>query len=157
MFRWDSKQCRPWPDCSFRSSSIWVCTVCTGLSVPTSRSFLWVFLSWSFPSKNLLFIKCYLNIGTQIMSQYYINQLLQLCTARTAWSDSVIRSKTSLITESDLASVRSNRTSPRSDSVIKLVSVLFGKCTTLVITKYWPMETRLPLGDQWKAEKSGAF
>ena len=29
------------------------------------------------------------------------NQLLQLCTARTAWSDSVIRSKTSLITESD--------------------------------------------------------
>ena len=29
------------------------------------------------------------------------NQLLQLCTARTAWSDSVIRSETSLITESD--------------------------------------------------------
>ena len=50
------------------------------------------------------------------------NQLLQLCTARTAWSDSVIRSETSLITELDR-------------SVIKLVSVLFGKCTTLVITK----------------------
>ena len=50
------------------------------------------------------------------------NQLLQLCTAPTAWSDSVIRSETSLITES-------------SDSVMKLVSVLFGKCTTLVITK----------------------
>ena len=30
-----------------------------------------------------------------------LNQLLQLCTARTAWSDSVIRSETSLITESD--------------------------------------------------------
>ena len=29
------------------------------------------------------------------------NQLLQLCTARTAWSDSVIRSETNLITESD--------------------------------------------------------
>ena len=29
------------------------------------------------------------------------NQLLQLCTARIAWSDSVIRSETSLITESD--------------------------------------------------------
>ena len=39
----------------------------------------------------------------------------------TALSDSVIRSETSLIT--------------RSDSVIKLVLVLFGKCTTLVITK----------------------
>ena len=31
----------------------------------------------------------------------YNNQLLQLCRARTAWSDSVIRSETSLITESD--------------------------------------------------------
>ena len=29
------------------------------------------------------------------------DQLLQLCTARTAWSDSVIRSETSYITESD--------------------------------------------------------
>ena len=38
------------------------------------------------------------------------NQLLQLCTASTAWSNSVIMS----------------------DSVIKLVAVLFGKCTTLV-------------------------
>ena len=44
-----------------------------------------------------------------------------------------------------------------SDSVIKLVSVLFGKCTTLVVTKFWPMETRLPCGDQWKAEKLGGF
>ena len=32
---------------------------------------------------------------------HILNQLLQLCTARTAWSDSVIRSETSLITESD--------------------------------------------------------
>ena len=30
-----------------------------------------------------------------------LNQLLQLCTARTAWSDSVMTSETSLITESD--------------------------------------------------------
>ena len=30
-----------------------------------------------------------------------VNQLLQLCTARTAWSDSLIRSKTSLMNESD--------------------------------------------------------
>ena len=46
------------------------------------------------------------------------NQLLQLCTARTAWSDSVNRSASS-------------------DSVTKLVSVLFGKCTiyALVVTK----------------------
>ena len=32
---------------------------------------------------------------------YNINQLLQLCTAPTAWSDSVIRSETSLITISN--------------------------------------------------------
>ena len=54
----------------------------------------------------------------------YENQLLQRCTARTAWSDSLIKSETSLITESD---------------------------------QRWQMETRLPRGDQWKAEKSGAF
>ena len=41
------------------------------------------------------------------------NQLLQLCTARTAWSNSVIK----------LA------------SVIKLVLILFGKCTTLLVMK----------------------
>ena len=46
-------------------------------------------------------------------NQYY-NQLLQLCTAHTAWSDLVIRSA----------------------SVMKLLSVLFGKCTNLVGTKY---------------------
>ena len=46
----------------------------------------------------------------------------------------------------------------RSDSVIKLVTVFSGKCTTLVGTKCWLMETRLPWGDQWKAEKLlGAF
>ena len=44
----------------------------------------------------------------------------------------------------------------RSNSVIKLLSVLFGKCTTLVVTKCWPI-TRLPCGDQWKAEKLGAI
>ena len=45
----------------------------------------------------------------------------------------------------------------RSHSVIKLVSVLYGKCTALEVTKCWPMETRLLCGDQWKAEKLGAF
>ena len=55
-----------------------------------------------------------------------VTHLLQLCTARTAWSDSVIRS----------------------DSVIQHVSVLFGKCTTLVVTQCCPMETILPCGDQ---------
>ena len=46
------------------------------------------------------------------------NQLLQLCTARTAWSESVNRSALS-------------------DSVTKLVSVLFATCTinALVVTK----------------------
>ena len=41
------------------------------------------------------------------------NQILQLSTASTARSELVLRF----------------------DSVIKLVSVLFGKCTTLVVTK----------------------
>ena len=46
------------------------------------------------------------------------------------------------------------------DSVIKLVSVLFGNYTILVVMKSWPMETRRPCdhcGSQWKAEKLGAF
>ena len=79
------------------------------------------------------------------------NQLLLLCTARTAWSES----------DQAVWAVHSCNKwwlGPlRSDSVIKLVSVLFGKCTTLVVMKFWPMETRLPCGDQWKAEKLGAF
>ena len=79
------------------------------------------------------------------------NQLLQLCTARTAWSKS----------DQAVQAVHSCNNwwlGPLwSDLVIKLVSVLFGKCTPLVVTKCWPMETRLPCGDQWKAEKLGAF
>ena len=79
------------------------------------------------------------------------NQLLQLCTARTAWSQSdqavrIVHSCNSWW----LARLWS-------DSVIKLVSVLFGKCTTLVVTKCWPMVIRQQCGDQWKAEKLGAF
>ena len=31
--RWNGRQCRPWSDCSSRSSLIWVCTVCQDLSV----------------------------------------------------------------------------------------------------------------------------
>ena len=33
-FRQNNKQSRPWSDCSLRSSLIWVCTVCSDLSVP---------------------------------------------------------------------------------------------------------------------------
>ena len=76
---------------------------------------------------------------------------MQLCTARTAWS------------ESDQAVWAVHRCNSQwlgslwSNSVIKLVWVLFGKCTTLVVTKCWPMVIRLPHGDQWKAEKLGVF
>ena len=51
-------------------------------SIKITCKFPWLFLS--FGAENIL-----------------DNQLLQLCTARTAWSDSVIMSETSLITESD--------------------------------------------------------
>ena len=88
---------------------------------------------------------------TQSTLKQSSNQLLQLCTASTAWS------------ESDQAVRAMHRCNSWwlgplwSDSVIKLVSVLFGKCTTLVATKCWPMETRLPCGDHWKAENLGVF
>ena len=90
----------------------------------------------------------YLSVWLQMTRE---NQLMQLCTARTAWSDSdqAVRA---------VHSCNSWWLGPLwSDSVIKLVSVHFGKCTTLVVTKFWPMETRLLCGDQWKAEKLGAF
>ena len=72
-------------------------------------------------------------------------QLLQLCMARTAWSnsDQAVRA---------VHSCNSWWLGPLwSDSVINLVSVLFGKCTTLVVMKCWPCS------DQWKAEKLGTF
>ena len=77
------------------------------------------------------------NLDTVIFlpDECFENQLLQLCTARTAWSDSVISSAL----------------------VIKLVSVLFGKCTTLVVTKCWPMETGLPSGDPMKSREIRSF
>ena len=74
------------------------------------------------------------------------NQLLQLCTARTAWSESDQAVRTVHSCNSWWLALL------WSDSVIKLVSVLFGKCTTLVVMKCWPMVIR-----QWKAEKLGAF
>ena len=37
MMQWNSKQWRPWSDCSSRSSLIWVCTVCPDLSVQKLR------------------------------------------------------------------------------------------------------------------------
>ena len=40
-----------------------------------------------------------MDVPRMIQSDILNNQLLQLCTARTAWSDSVIESETSLITE----------------------------------------------------------
>ena len=36
--------------------------------------------------------------------------------------------------------------------VIKTVTVRFGKCTTLLVPKSWPMKAWLQDGDQWKAE-----
>ena len=92
-----------------------------------------------------------INQNYELSSIRIKKQLLQLCTARTAWSDS----------DQAVLAVQSCNSwwlGPLwSDSEIKLVSVLFGKCTTLVATKCWPMETRLPCGDQWKAEKLGVF
>ena len=35
--RWNGKQCRPWSDCSSRSSLIWVYTVCQGFFVRKLR------------------------------------------------------------------------------------------------------------------------
>ena len=42
--RWNGKQCSPWSDCSFRSSLIWVCTVCSDLSVRNLRMILTICL-----------------------------------------------------------------------------------------------------------------
>ena len=87
-------------------------------------------------------------------TRFYIkdsNQLLQLCTARTAWSESDQTVRTVHSCNSWWLALL------WSESVIKLVSVLFGKCTTLMVTKCWPMVIRQPCGDQWKAEKLGAF
>ena len=41
---WNGKQCRPWSDCSFRSSLIWVCSLCichfiSNFAVPNFRTF----------------------------------------------------------------------------------------------------------------------
>ena len=44
-----------------------------------------------------------------------------------------------------------------SDSVIMLISDLFGNFTTLVATKCLPMKTRILCGHQRKAETLGAF
>ena len=79
------------------------------------------------------------------------NQLLQLCMARTAWSDLDQAVRAMHHCKSWWLALL------WSDLVIKLVSVLFGKCTTLVVTKCWPMVIWQPCGDQWKAEKLGAF
>ena len=37
--RQNNKQRRPWSDCSMRSSLIWVCTVCSDLSVPIFKNY----------------------------------------------------------------------------------------------------------------------
>ena len=62
---------------------------------------------WNIPLVSMrLFCKYTNNVNISYLFQVIdliseINQLLQLCTARTAWSDSVIRSEISSITESD--------------------------------------------------------
>ena len=71
-----------------------------------------------------------------LLCYLYQNQLLQLCTARTAWSESDQAVRT-------VHGCNSWWLGPLwSDSVIKLVSVLFGKCTTS-----W-----LRNADQWKPD-----
>ena len=47
---WNSKQCRPWSDCSSRSSLIRACTVCPDLSVLKLRVI--TVESWNFGSRN---------------------------------------------------------------------------------------------------------
>ena len=45
--QWNGKQCRPWSDCSFRSSLVWVCTVCTCHFV--SHFGVWNFRTFTVP------------------------------------------------------------------------------------------------------------
>ena len=162
----------------------WVCITCSHLSVPifkmftnsriTVLSLIRPFLqNWSdlglqclllrFSRPNVFYIYgtrmtmqalfrlflCFLRVITQPYKYYY--QLLHLCTARTAWSESGQAVRTVHSWSSWWLALL------WSDSVIKLVSVPYGKCTILVVTKYWPMVIRQPCGDQWKAEKLGAF
>ena len=99
----------------------------------------WYMLTNSYIKSDMSVYKCiiYVNCEKSLIQTEAYPQLQklqyfwfnQLCMARTGWSDSVIRS----------------------------ASVLFSRCTTLVVKKCWPMETRLRCGDQWKAEKLGAF
>ena len=116
----------------------------------------WPFLSKTeYLSRHLVWLQNIISLPWFFLGfppRTFSNQLLQLCTARTAWSES----------DQAVRAVHSCNTwwlGPLwSDSVIfKLVSVLFGKCTTLVVTKCWPLIIRQPCGDQWKAEKLGAF
>ena len=41
--------------------------------------------------------------------------------------------------------------------VNKTITVRFGKCTTLMVPKSWPMKAWLQDGDQWKAENLAGF
>ena len=62
--RLNGKQCRPWSDCSSRSSLIWVYTVCLGLSVRKLRIITVVpFLLWLLSVRTLstLITDCYWN------------------------------------------------------------------------------------------------
>ena len=64
--RWNSKQCRPWSDCSSRSSLIWVCTVCLDISVWKLRIItlhhkkrpFWACLNNCAPRPQPLYIQC---------------------------------------------------------------------------------------------------
>ena len=53
----------------------------------------------SYSTLTILLFSCHLY--SPCFRMILLNQLMQQCTARTTWSDSVIRSETSLITESD--------------------------------------------------------
>ena len=118
------------------------------------KGFYHIWAWWPYWSCDLDSIKTFLFLSTlrATYETYDYNQLLQLCTARTAWSKS---DKTRLC---GLHSCNSWWIAlVWSVWKIKLVSVHFGKCTTLVVTKCWPMVIRQPCGHQWKAEKLGAF
>ena len=101
----------------------------------------WLFLSKTeYLSRHLVWLQNIISLPWFFLGfppRTFSNQLLQLCTARTAWSDS-----------DSIAAIPGD---------FRSASVLFGKCTTLVVTKCWPMIIRQPCGDQWKAEKLGAY
>ena len=100
-------------------------------------------LNWVYVlQKTVCRIICQVRFTSWPVTVVATNLLLQLCTAHTAWSESDQAVRTVHSCNSWWLALL------WSDSGIKLVSVLFGKCTTLVVTKCWPIVIRQPRGDQ---------